>query len=150
VRDPARAVAEPCWTVPDATAADLTLGELLTERLDAQTASEVWQVEQDTMVRRRRANDTLGEVLSFGALADWLGSEKAARAMKVIVADPAALLDNEPEFADRMVGWLTQRRRINRFDARQAAQPLVSVLEHQRRRSRMEEPRSAHPAAHQT
>jgi hypothetical protein len=62
-------------------------------------------------------------------LADWLGSEKAAKAMKVIGADPAALLDNEPEFADRMVAWLTQRRRINRFDARQAAQPLVSVLE---------------------
>src|SRR5207248_2394843 len=36
VRDPARAVVEPCWMLPDAAAGELSLAEILAERLDAQ------------------------------------------------------------------------------------------------------------------
>ncbi|HZN74516.1 MAG TPA: replication-relaxation family protein [Micromonosporaceae bacterium] len=130
VRDPARAITEACWSQPDTAAAELTLAELLSERLDAQAASHAWRIEQDTVVRRRTAIDALGEVQRFPGLADRLGSQPAAEALQLLIADGAAtFLDNEPDLANQVADWLDQRRRINRFRARDLAQPIVCELE---------------------
>lgn len=129
VRAPARAVTETCWSLPD-TAAELSLAELLGERLDAQARSRAWEIEQDTVVRRREAIDALSGVQRFTGLADWLGSQPAAEALQFLISSgAAAFLDDEPDLANQVVDWLDERRRINRFRARDLAQPIVCALE---------------------
>jgi hypothetical protein len=130
VRDPGRAVVEQVWTLTEPGAADLTLAEVLTERLDAQAASDAWYLEQDTVVRRRNMIETLQELQRFSSLPDWLGSEHAAEMLRVLLgADPAAFLDSETDLAESVADWFDQRRRINRFRARDLAAPLVATLE---------------------
>jgi hypothetical protein len=79
VREPARAVFEPCWVLPEAAAAELTLAEILADRVDALAASETWRRHQETVVRRRADIDSLRDVCSFSALADWLGRQTRRR-----------------------------------------------------------------------
>jgi hypothetical protein len=129
VRDPAGAVVEPCWTVTELGTAELTLAELLAERVRARTSSEAWFLEQDTVVRRRNALDTLREVGAFSSLGDWFGSEPAAELLRLLIgSDPAGFLDGEPELSSAVVDWFEQRRRLNRFRARDLAQPIVAML----------------------
>lgn len=100
VHDPARAVTEACWKVPEAAAAELTMAELLSERLDAQAESENWHTHHDAAAQRRADLDVLRDLHSFTALADWLDSEPAAEALRGMVGtDPAAFLDAEPDLA---------------------------------------------------
>nr|WP_275941261.1 replication-relaxation family protein [Planosporangium flavigriseum] len=130
VCDPARAIVEPCWMLHEAAAGELTLAEILTERLDAQAESEAWHTYQDTVVRRRADLDALGDLRSVSGLADWLGSECAAAAMRAVVGDdPAKFLDTEPNLANQIIDWSRVRRKIGRFEARDLARPLVAVLE---------------------
>jgi DNA-binding transcriptional ArsR family regulator len=130
VREPARAVVEPCWVLPEAAAAELTLAEILAERVDALDASERWRRHQETVVCRRADIDALQDVCSFSALADWLGSKLAAEALQTLIgSEPSAFLDGEPDLAREVIEWAEQRRRIDRFTARDRARALVSTLE---------------------
>ncbi|MFC0533317.1 replication-relaxation family protein [Phytohabitans kaempferiae] len=130
VRQPARAVIEPCWMLPEAAAAELTLAEIFAERVDALDASERWHRHQETVVRRRADIEALRDVQSFTALADWLGSGLAAEALKTLIGtEPSEFLDSDPDLALRAVDWAEQRRRVDRFTARERARPLVSTLE---------------------
>jgi hypothetical protein len=130
VRDPAQAIVEPCWSPTEPGAAELTLAELLAERVEARAASDAWFVEQDTVVRRRNALDTLRDVRNFGGLPTWLGSEPASEVLRFFIgSDPAVFLDGEPGLAAEVIDWFEQRRRLNRFRARDLAVPLVAALE---------------------
>jgi hypothetical protein len=130
VRQPERAVAEPCWTPTEPGAAELTLAEVLAERVEAQAASAAWWFEQDTIVRRRDTLDALRSVASFTTLAHWLDSDRAAEALRHIIgAEPAVFLDREPELAEQVVEWFARRRRIGLFQARDLARPLVALLQ---------------------
>ncbi len=123
VRDPASAVTEPCWALPDTS--DLTLAESLAERAEAKDVSDAWLYERDVVQRRRDDIGVLRSITQFGALADWLGSDHAREVLRALIGtDTAAFLDQEPDLAAPLIEWFTRRRRLNRFQARDLAQPL--------------------------
>lgn len=127
---PARAITEPCWALPDASVAEQTLAELLAERHAAKAASDAWLYQRDVVQRRRDDIDELRSIASVTTLADWLGSHQAAEMLRMLVGtDPAAFLDTEPDLARQIVDWCVKRRRVNRFKARDLAQPLIAELE---------------------
>ncbi len=129
VRQPARAITEPCWMLPE-TSTELTLAELLAERLDAQAASQAWHAHHTTVFQRREDIEALRDLRSSDSLANQLGSERAAEVLRVLVgSDPAAFLDAEPDLAGRVVSWVRQRRRVGRFEAQNFARAWVTVLE---------------------
>jgi hypothetical protein len=129
VRDPGRAVGEACWKVPEAAAAELTLAELLSERLDAQVQTEDNDA-QRAIAQRRSDLEVLQELRSLGAMSDWLGSERAAEALKAIIGnDPAGFLDGEPDLAAQILDWGRHWRRIPLSDRRERAKPLIPILE---------------------
>ncbi len=130
VHDPVRAVIEACWKVPEAAAAELTLAELLSERLEAQAETADWHAHHDAAAKRRADLEALQDLRSFTALADWLNSEPAAEALQTMIGtDPPAFLDTEPDLAAQVIEWGRNRRRIPRSDAREYARPLVPVLD---------------------
>jgi DNA-binding transcriptional ArsR family regulator len=130
VRDPARAIVEPCWMLPEAAAAELTLTELLAERHEAQTVSEAWHLHHNTVIRRREDLDELRDLCSFTGLADWLGNAHAAEALRALIGtDPSVFLDAQPTLAREVIDWWTTRRKVGRFSARDLARPFVAVLE---------------------
>src|SRR5947199_9235662 len=61
VHSPARAITEACWKVPEAAAAELTLAELLGERLDAQAETEDRDA-RDAVVQRQADVEVLREL----------------------------------------------------------------------------------------
>jgi len=129
VHNPGRAVTTACWKVPDTAATELTLVDLLGERLDAR-AETLNRAVRDAAAQRQADLDTLRDLTSFVALSDWLGSEPAGEALLALIgADPAAFLDGQPDLAARVIEWASNRRRIPRSDARERARPVVSVLE---------------------
>jgi hypothetical protein len=102
VRDPGRAVCEPSWALVDDSTADLTLPEILAERARAKDASDVWLYERDVVQRRRDDIHALRSVFEFASLSDWLGSDRAAEVLRLLVGtDPAEFLDCEPGLADQ-------------------------------------------------
>jgi hypothetical protein len=131
VRNPARAVVEPCWSLPDASVAELTLAELLAERLDAEQASQAWHYERDVLQRRLDDIAELEGLRDFHLLGYWFGSEHAAEALQLLVgADPVGFLDRDPELAAQVIGWYANRRqRVNYHVARELAEPFVPILE---------------------
>jgi hypothetical protein len=129
VHNPARAIAEACWKVPEAAAADLTLADLLSERLDAQAETEDRDA-RDAAAQRQADLDVLRELREVEMLADWLDSRPAAEALDTLIGtNPAAFLEREPDLADQVLEWGRHWRRIPRSERRQRAEPLVPVLE---------------------
>jgi hypothetical protein len=128
VRDPGRAVAEHCWSTPDA--AELTLTEILAERAAARRASQAWFYERDVVqVRQAHINS-----LSWDARrvkADEIGSEPAADYLHMVVdADPERFHDRDTDLAVQVATWLQQLRSRDRdFRPREAAQPFLAALE---------------------
>jgi len=55
VREPARAVAELCWILPDPAAAEVGLAELLAERIAAQARADAWYDQLDAATARPRS-----------------------------------------------------------------------------------------------
>ena len=126
----ARAVTEPGWALPDTSIADLTFAEILAERAEAKEASDAWLYERDVVQRRRDDIDALRKIALFDSLPDWLGSQRAAEVVRLLIGtDPATILNDEPDLAAQLTEWFTQRRRISRFQARDVAQPFVPNLE---------------------
>jgi hypothetical protein len=129
VHNPARAITETCWKVPEAAAAELTLTELLGERLDSQTETA------DRDARHAAAQhladlDVLRELGEVDGLTDWLDSRPAAEALHALIGtDPAGFLDREPDLAAQVLEWGRHWRRIPRSERRERAEPLVPVLE---------------------
>jgi transcription initiation factor IIE alpha subunit len=129
VHDPARAITESCWTVPEAAATELTLAELLSERLEAQTETEDRDA-RDAAAQRLADLDVLCELRSVEMLAGWFDSRPAAEALAALIGtDPAAFLAREPDLATQVLEWGRHWRRIPRSERRERAQPLVPVLE---------------------
>ncbi|HEV7976540.1 hypothetical protein [Amycolatopsis sp.] len=127
--NPAHAITEACWKVPEAAAADLTLVELLSERLDAQ-AETLDRDARDASAQRQADLDVLRDLRSFQALPDWLDSEPAAEALHALIGtDPAAFLDGDSDLVAQVIEWGRNRRRIPRSDGRERAWPFVPVLE---------------------
>jgi hypothetical protein len=130
VRDPGQAVTEACWALPDDSMTDLMLADILAERAKADDASDAWLYERDVVQRRRDNIEALRSVARASALADWLGSEHAAEALRVLIGtDPDAFLSQKPDIAERVVDWFDRRRRLGRFQARDLARPLVAEME---------------------
>jgi transcription initiation factor IIE alpha subunit len=129
VRNPARAITEACWKVPDAAAAELTLADLLGERIDAQIATEDRDT-QDAAAQRLADLDVLRELDDVEALADLLSCRPAAEALHALIGtDPAAFIEREPVLAAQFLEWGRHWRRIPRSERRERAKPLVPVLE---------------------
>jgi hypothetical protein len=125
VRAPGPAVVEACWALADGSTAGLTLAEILAERAKARDASDIWLYERDVVQRRRDDIEALRSVGRASALADWLGSERAAEMLVVLIdADPAAFMVQDPELAKQVVDWFDRRRRLGRFQAHDLARPL--------------------------
>lgn len=130
VLEPARAVTEACWMLSDVAASEVTLAEILTERLDAHAASQAWRQHQQDVVQRRADLDCLQDLQRSAGLADRLGSQRAVQALQTLVGtDPDGFLDAEPELARRIIDWGTANRRLGKLEAREAAAPLVTELE---------------------
>src|SRR5207248_11438701 len=92
VHNPAHAITEACWKVPEAAAAELTLAELLSERVDAQTETEDRDA-RDATAQHLADLDVLRELRDVEALADWLNSRPAAEALHDLIGtDPAAFI----------------------------------------------------------
>jgi hypothetical protein len=132
VHDPARAISEACWKVPEAAATELILTELLGERLDAR--AETQDNDAQRIIAQRQADlDVLQELGTLDTLQDWLGSQPAAEALKAIIRnDPPAFLDNEPDLATQVLEWGRHWRRFPRSERRERARPLVPILEARR------------------
>jgi len=129
VHDPARAITESCWKVPEAAATELTLAELLSERLEAQTETENRDA-RDAAAQHLADLDVLRELRSVEMLADWFDSRPAGEALGALIGtDPAAFLAREPDLATRVLEWGRHWRRIPRSERRERAQPLVPALE---------------------
>jgi hypothetical protein len=80
--------------------------------------------------RRRDGIEALRSIAQFGTLPDWLGSDRAAEVLRVLIGtEPAAFLDNDAVVAGQVLGWFDHRRRLSRFRSRDLAAPLVSILD---------------------
>jgi hypothetical protein len=114
VHNPARAITEACWKVPDAAAAELTLADLLSERLDALTET-LDRDARDAVAQHQADLEVLREVRDVDVLTDWLDSRPAAEALHALIGtDPAAFLDREPDLADRVLEWGRRWRQVAR------------------------------------
>jgi hypothetical protein len=130
VRDLGPSVGEPRWALSDDSTPDLTFAEILTERSAAKVASDAWLYERDVVQRRRNTIDAVRVLAGASDLGNWLGSERAAEALRFLVdGDPVAFMDREPHLAEQIADWYDRRRRVGRFQARDLAQHLVAELE---------------------
>jgi transcription initiation factor IIE alpha subunit len=129
VHDPTRGISEACWKVPEAAATELTLTELLSERLDARAETDD-RGARDVAAQRLADLDVLRELREVDVLTDWVGSRRAAEALNALICtEPAAFLDQEPDLAAQILEWGRHWRRISRSERRERARPLVPVLE---------------------
>jgi hypothetical protein len=122
-------VVEPSWILPDTTT-ELSLVEILAERLGAQRVSEEWHRHVTTVVRRREQIDELRNLRTETGLGSYLGSERAVAVLRALIsADPAVFLDDEPELSEQIVDWVRERRRVGKYQARDRARQWVEALE---------------------
>src|SRR4051812_25544051 len=120
---------KPAGRYPDAAATEVTLAELLGERLDAQIETEDRDA-QDAAAQHLADLDVLRELRDVEALADLLNSRPAAEALHALIGTaPAAFIEREPELAAQFLERGRHWRRIPRSERRDRAQPLVPVLE---------------------
>lgn len=127
VRDPGRAVAEPVWLLPDEAAAELTLAELLAERVTTQAAAVAWRAEQAAAEAAQQRADALDDAgrRSVDELTRLLaGDATAAGVLHHLLDDPARL---DPGLAEQIVTWWGTRRSKRRPDG-PAPQQLVDEL----------------------
>src|SRR5439155_1351885 len=95
---------------------ELTLAELLAERVAAQARARAWRAQraaQEALDNSLDALENVGRrgVAALTALLD--GDTTAAEALDLLVDDPARFFDREPDLAgreDRALPWLARRR----------------------------------------
>lgn len=107
VRDPGRAVTEPVWLLPEEAAAELTLTELLAERVSAQQTAQRWREQIRIRQRDEARRDALDDVARRGRdeLARLLADPGAGEALAVLAAGPARFLERHPDLALLVVDW---------------------------------------------
>lgn len=128
VRDPARAVVEPVWVLPEEAAAELTLAELLAERVTAQARAVAWRARLATQRTVAERVDALGDVERRGVdeLARLLGNTAAGQALGLLAGAPARFLERDPDLALAVAAWWGPRR--SRRPAGPAPADLVDAL----------------------
>jgi hypothetical protein len=106
LRDPARAVGGLCWMLPDPAAAELSLAELLAERVEAQARAAAVHARLDAQARRADHIQTLRQLVGRNDLDEQLGDPHAAEALRHLVGlDAGAWMDTEPELAAAVLAW---------------------------------------------
>ena len=130
VRDPARAVVEAVWLPPEEAAAELTLAELLAERVAVQARASQWRARRAAELAAADRLDALDDAGRRGVpdltrLLD--GDAEAAQALDLLAGDPAGFDDREPELALAVFAWWGTRRRRRRPDG-PAPTDLVDAL----------------------
>jgi hypothetical protein len=124
VRDPARAVTEPVWLVAEPGTAEVTLAELLGERVRAQAeAHAAWQAGAAERQREEQAALLWRAVVrEHKTTRAALGHRAAAVARRVY--DDGAMLDAQPRLAQALLAWWEQRTPRTAAAAVAAAEPL--------------------------
>jgi hypothetical protein len=135
VRDPARAVGEPVWLLPDEAAAELTLTQLLTERVHAQAAAVTWQTRQAAAEAAELRADALTQLShhSVDELTRLLGDPTAAGVLHHLLDRPGRLgqpggSDLDLDLAEQVIGWWGTRGSTNRHPTGPAPAQLVDQL----------------------
>lgn len=130
VRDPDRAVVEAVWAPPETAAAELTLAQLLAERVVAQArATAVRQAE----LRRARLDERLNALAAVARcgheeLGRVLGDAAAGEALARL-AEVAGLIEQKPDLVEAVYTWWgPQRERRHPTGPPPAA--LVETLRH--------------------
>ncbi|MEV4628224.1 hypothetical protein AB0J90_18295 [Micromonospora sp. NPDC049523] len=104
MRDPAAAVTGTVWTLPQEAAVQVSLPELLAERITAKARAQHWYDQADAELHRRQRADRLG-LVDVADVARLLGAPAAAFLGYAIGHHPRAMADADPELADAVLGW---------------------------------------------
>jgi DNA-binding transcriptional ArsR family regulator len=106
VRDPARAVVEHCWLLPDQTLGEVSLAEILAERVAAQATADVILAAQEAD-RNRRDDAALLHDLIYRQK-DSLRAELGEHAIEVLDhldRVDARIADAQPDLAQALLSW---------------------------------------------
>jgi DNA-binding transcriptional ArsR family regulator len=128
VRDPGRAVVEACWKLPDPAEAELTLAELLAERVAAQARAAHRYAREEALRRREDQLWRLGRAVASAHLDVRLGPAAGQALRHLVGADPGRFLDVEPELAGQVLHWWGRDGR-NGGEGRAAAEALRGALQ---------------------
>jgi hypothetical protein len=82
VRDPARAIGELCWMLPDPAASEVSLAELLAERVGAQARADAWHARQAAAARRLQQVGVLYDMVRDDGLDEQLGDARAGESFR--------------------------------------------------------------------
>lgn len=106
VRQPARAVVELCWAQTDPAAAEVSLAELLAERVTAQARADAWRERRAARARRLEQITVLHELARDDRVDDLLGDEHAGEALRFLVGrDAAGWMDTDPDLTAAVLAW---------------------------------------------
>jgi hypothetical protein len=110
VRDPATAVTDPVWMLSEDAAGDVTLAELLGERLAAQAVADRWYAKFEAEAREIRRQAALLDVARDQDLADLLGDPVAADVLtRLVDHDAEQFTAAHPELAEQILAWWPHR-----------------------------------------
>lgn len=122
VRDPAAAVDAPVWLLPDPAAGGLTLAELLAGRVTAQARA---QQHYDQAAADADRRDRVDQVTAIRDAAEQVTRLLGAAAGDLVAhwspADLAALVDDDPELVDALLGWWADRDEPDRANTTRQA-----------------------------
>ena len=128
VRDPGRAVVEPVWAPPEQAAAELTLAQLLAERVAAQARATAWRDAERARSAVEERLDALGAVVRQGEdeLGRLLGDAGAGEALARLAGVPG-LGEHDPGLVEAVYGWWGSRR-VGKHPTGPAPAVLVETL----------------------
>lgn len=117
VHDPARAISEPVWLLDTEATGEVTLAELLAERVTTQRAAAAAAAAADRRRVATERRDALDEIrrrqvwdLTRLLDGDQAAGRAAAEALARLAEDPDRLLADEPHLADTVIAWWGPRR----------------------------------------
>lgn len=131
VRDPGTAVTDPVWMLSEDAATDVSLAELLGERLAAQAVADRWYASFEAEARELRRQAALLDVARDDDLADLLGDPVAAGVLtRLVDHDAEQFTAAHPELAEQILAWWPHRS-VDGVDAREAIRTKLRV-QHER------------------
>jgi hypothetical protein len=90
----------------DPAAAEVSLTELLAERVAAQARADAWYAHQDAQAHRLRQISTLYDVARDDRVDELLGDQRAGEALRFLVGRQAReWMDDEPDLAAAVLAW---------------------------------------------